>query len=297
MHSQFTVGTDTEFFLQDENGYVSAIRYIAAGKHNPLTLPSGGNITHDNVALEFATPVANSEDGLISAVESSLKESLSCLPDGITLDLAPSTDFPESELQDEEARMFGCDPDYDAWDLCMNEAPDDAAEKPFRTVGGHLHLGYVEKSGNDFLLEPMGKVFTVKTLDAIVGVTMTIFDYTEATVNRRKLYGKAGCHRPTEYGVEYRALSNFWLFSPSLVRLVYNLASESLRLVREGKIDSILDSIGEKEIRRIIDTGDNVAAMGVWNTVITPNMSERTIKLFEECISKQEINLYNEWGL
>jgi hypothetical protein len=41
----------------------------------------------------------------------------------------------------------------------------------------------------------------------------------------RKLYGAAGRYRQPSYGVEYRTLSNFWLASPELVELVYDICS------------------------------------------------------------------------
>lgn len=294
----FTTGTDTEFFLKDTEGnYVSAIRYIKGTKYEPVALPSGGNISFDNVAMEFATPVAINEDEFVDVINSSLKESLTHLPKGVVLDYQQSADFPETELQDEDARVFGCDPDFDAWEITDNVVPDGAEELPFRSVGGHLHIGYVEGSGNEFLLDDMGKVFTVRTMDVILGIGMTMLDNSQATIDRRKLYGKAGCHRPTDYGVEYRTLSNYWVFSPLLVRLVYKMASEVLRIIREGKATNLIDSIGEKEIQRVINESDTQAATHLWKNVISAELQQEVVALLEECKNKKNINVYNEWSL
>jgi hypothetical protein len=294
----FTVGTDTEFFLQTEEGkLVSAIRFIKGGKRDPVALQSGGNVTYDNVAMEFATPIANDEESFVNAVKNTMLEALGHLPEGIGLNHKPSVDFPAAELEHEEAKKFGCDPDFDAWELMMNEVPPEAELLPFRSVGGHLHVGYVEDSGNEFLKDPMGKVTLVKAFDLVLGIPLTIMDNNKDTVNRRQLYGKAGCHRPTEYGVEYRALSNFWIFSPSLVRVVYALADEAMRLVREDQVDGLVDRISSDEIQRVVNEGDSETAVRLWQEVISPVLSAGVVDKFNTISSKKEFNIYKEWGL
>jgi len=293
----FTVGTDTEFFLEKNGKLVSAIELISAGKRSPQLLTSGGNITHDNVAMEFATPVAHDEESFVQAVGVTIKESLALLPKDISINTNASADFPEEELQSEEAKQFGCDPDYDAWALCVNEPPRDASIKPFRTVGGHLHVGYVEGSGNDFLLDPMGKVMLVKIFDLILGVPMTVLDHNEAAVNRRKLYGKAGCHRPTSYGVEYRSLSNFWTFSPVLVRLVHSLAGQSLLLFRNKGAFDMLEKVSPEEVQRIINMGDATAAEDLWVNLIAPCLPAEVVEKFNQAKTLVNINIHEEWGI
>ena len=293
----FTVGTDTEFFLQREGHLVSAIPLIHAEKRCPQILSSGGNITHDNVAMEFATPVANSEESFIAAIKATLLESLMLLPKDIILDKIASVDFPETELDNEKAKQFGCSPDFDAWSVCMNQVPEGATERPFRCVGGHLHLGYVKNSGNDFLLEPFGKIDVVKALDLLVGIPFTILDHSEAAINRRKLYGRAGCHRPTDYGVEYRALSNFWTFSPELVSLVYSLAGEALSVVRNKVLYTLVDKITPEEIQRIINDGDYEKASLVWQDTIAPTLPRNIVQKFERAREKSSYDIYKEWEL
>lgn len=294
----FSAGTDTEYFLRNAEGVlVSAIRYIKGGKRDPIALPSGGNVTYDNVAMEFATPVANSEEELVDMVRATLADAIKHLPKGVVLCRQASADFPKKELKHPEACRFGCDPDFDAWEMMQNEVPPDAPHRPFRSVGGHLHVGYVEGSGNEFLLDTPGKVQAVKAFDLFLAIPLTILDHGEDAVARRKLYGKAGCHRPTDYGVEYRCLSNFWTFSPRLVRLVHGLASEALRLVREDKIDALIEEIGVEEIQRIINEGDYAAAEQIWKTVLAPMVSEEVIGKFETERSNEGYDVYKEWEL
>jgi len=297
MGSRFTAGTDVEFFLNDETGFVSAIKFIEGGKHSPISLPCGGNVTYDNVAFEVATPVAENEDIFIEVIKKTLIESHKYLPKNVKLHSAVSTEFPEKELDHEEARLFGCDPDFDAWGLRINEVPEDAPQKPFRCVGGHLHVGFVENSGNDFLNDPFGKIMAVKAMDIVLGVPLTLLYNNKGTINRRHLYGKAGCHRPTNYGVEYRALSNSWVFSPNTVRLVYQLAGEALRLVREDKLNKLIDKLGQKEIQRVINESDVNEAFNMWNTVLVKELNENILNLFNQCKNRGTIDIYNEWEI
>jgi len=295
--SHITVGTDTELFLRDaENNLLSAIKFISGSKHNPTILSNGGNVTHDNVALEFATPPVDNVQDFVKAIRDTMAEAFKSLPEGLLVLPIGSTEFPESELLDPRCREFGCEPDYDAWKLTRNEVPIGATERTFRSCGGHLHIGYVEDSGNDFLLDPYGKVAVIKALDIVAGIPFTIMDHSEDSINRRKLYGKAGCHRPTSYGVEYRTLSNYWAQSPKLVELVYSMAEDAVDIVREKRLQGLVNNIPEQTVVDIINNGDFKTASNLWKKYISKEVSEGTMKLFNKCCRKT-YNLYKEWGL
>ena len=293
-----SVGTDTEFFLKTQEGVlVSATEFIEGSKHRPTILSNGGNVTHDNVALEFATPPVTGVDEFVDAVKSTLKESLTHLPEGVKLFLDASVDFPEDALQDERCREFGCSTDYDAWELCANEVDAEAPYRPFRSCGGHLHIGYVEGSGNDFLNDPFGKVAAVKALDIVAGVPSVIMDGSLASIERRKLYGKAGCHRPTDYGVEYRVLGNFWTISPLRVKMIHSMAVDALSLVREERLEEISNALTEAEIVRVINEGDLESATKMWDDIIRKEISSTTGKLFDACVEESAEDIYLSWNI
>ncbi|GAF96989.1 unnamed protein product, partial [marine sediment metagenome] len=117
------------------------------------------------------------------------------------------------ELDCDEARRFACDPDFDPYDISINVMAPDASEGTLRSCGGHIHLGN-EKVGDDFDMQ----LEVVKTMDIFLGMPSLLLDKDPTSQRRRELYGKAGAHRPKPYGVEYRALGNFWLSHPKLTR-------------------------------------------------------------------------------
>lgn len=293
----FSVGTDTEFFLVNKLGkLVSATKYIKGTKHAPTMLPSGGNIQQDNVSMEFATPPVVGDGNFEDAIRKTLLEAVSSLPKGISVFSTASAIFPKSELRDPATRQFGCDPDYDAWQLVVNTVPPGATEKPFRSCGGHLHLGYQDGSGNDFLLDPYGKVAVVKVLDIVLGIPFTVIDCSEASVNRRSLYGKAGCHRPTDYGVEYRTLSNQWVSSPLTVRLVHSMADDALSIVRSGKHEELFAAVGGEEVvKRVVNGGDVTTATALLG-VVSKYISAKSSSLLAECLKHKMQSLNKEWG-
>jgi hypothetical protein len=295
MH-RFSVGTDTEFFLKNANGDLVAATYLIKGtKYDPTMLPCGGNVQKDNVSMEFATPPVIGEKAFLDAIRATMKEAISTLPKGISVFSSASTEFPDTELQDPETRMFGCDPDYDAWKLTQNIVAAGATEKPFRSCGGHLHLGHQEDSGNDFLLDPYGKVAVVKVLDIVLGIPFTIIDSSEASVNRRSLYGKAGCHRPTDYGVEYRTLSNQWVNSPNLVKLVHSMAADALDIVRDGRHEELFSAVGgEDVVKSIVNGGDTVKAKELL-AVILPYVSKKSAAALNKCLTYKVKSLKEEW--
>lgn len=303
MEKRFTIGTDPEFFLKRNDGkFISAIPHIKGTKELPEPLESGGNIQRDNVALEFATPPAVDGKDLVEKVRNAFRDVRKKIPAECTLEADPSANFDEDQLDHEEALRFGCDPDFDAWELKENEAP--RCEDPtLRTCGGHIHVGKEEGDGNDFLLDPYGKIGVVRVMDAVHGVISVILDSSEAAIVRRKLYGKAGSHRPVSEdagglynGVEYRVLSNFWFKSPQLVMLIDSLTLDVLTIVRNLDYVRLLTDIGEKRIRDIINKGLVEDAHKVLDDFIKPLLSKDSMYYLEECVTN--IGNYNfkmEW--
>ena len=299
--SKFTIGCDPEFFLKrkDSGKLVSAIPFVSGTKDCPMPLPRGGNIQRDNVAVEFATDPAASREAFVAAVEATLTEVVKVLPADTELVALPSAKFDTSELQHPEAMRFGCDPDYDAWEMKVNDPPC-ALDASFRSCGAHIHVGTTGNDENVFLLEPMGKVDAVKAMDAIHGVISTVLDHSQEAIDRRQLYGKPGSHRPKDYGVEYRALSNFWLRSPVTVMLMYELTQDALSIVRDGMLTGLLDNMGENEIRRVINQGDAESAMKMIEVHLLPILSDDSRFYLNEALAKVKANdmdFHAEWGL
>jgi len=306
---RYTIGTDPEFFLKRHGKFISAIPFIGneevGTKYNPLPLTTikGGSLQRDNVALEFASPPAKTKEEFVENIRACLREINAYIPKDTTLEAVPSARFTASELKHPEAKQFGCDPDFDAWRVQQNERPE-CDDPRFRSCGGHIHVGGLDDEGNpikdmEFLLKFEGKINLVKAMDIMVGIPATILDNSKEAVARRKLYGKAGCHRITEYGVEYRTLSNFWLKTPELVMLIYSLTGDAIKLVKSGLLDDLINTISAEEIIRVINAGDASAAMKLMTAHLVQFMSQESIELFKMCYEKlpNVKTLSAEWGL
>ncbi len=50
----------------------------------------------------------------------------------------------------------------------------------------------------------------------------------DADVDRRKVYGKAGAFRQTNYGHEYRTPSNFWIKNDKLRQWIFTQTQDAL---------------------------------------------------------------------
>lgn len=285
-----TIGTDPEFFLKKRKKYMSAIPHIAGSKHEPVELPSGGTIQRDNVAVEFATVPASNGKDFVEKVRNCLRDTLGIIPEDHELVVEPSANFDEDQLDHPEAQEFGCEPDFNAYTVSVNEKPW-CGDSGFRSCGAHIHVGCLNTKGKiikglEFLQEFEGKLNAVKAMDLFHGTISTRLDNSEAAVKRRNLYGKAGCHRPTDYGVEYRVLSNYWMKSPELVMLMDLLTRDAMMLVGSGALQGLLDLIGEDEIQTIINEGKVKDANKIVEIYVKPHLSLETLDLLEMCTEK-----------
>ena len=301
MKQRFSIGCDPEFIMRKKDGgkLISAIPYIEGTKWMPQQLPKGGNVQRDNVALEIATDPADSCEGFVNNVACTLTEAIKCIPEEMEIIAEPSANFDLDQLEHEEAKMFGCEPDFDAWEMAQNPRPR-ADDCTFRSFGAHIHVGTNGKDGNEFLLHLEGKCNVVKGMDCVHALISTVLDCGEAAIARRRLYGKPGSHRPKQYGVEYRVLSNYWLKSPVTVMLMYHLTSDVLDIVRENKINDLIDELGESDVKKVIMEGDVKTAMKMLDASVLPRLSKDSIYYFNEALSKikaNDMDLYKEWGI
>lgn len=298
MEACFVAGADPELMLMTPEGNLtSAIPLVPGTKEEPHTLPYGA-VQHDNVMAEFNVAPSGTSEELEFHMREVLGE-LSRMVAPNVLVARASADFPEEALRDEKAQVFGCDPDFDAWSLMMNNIDGTAAMKSFRSAGGHFHVG---KKGPvaEMLDDPYGKIEVVKMLDVFQGIPSIIMDDDKTAPARRKLYGGAGSHRPKDYGVEYRALGNFWVRSPALVHLMYELADLAVKLTFEGKSGEIIEKIGEKRIQKAINESDRPLARRIMKATLSKYLPKETFEtimrrsLITE-IAKQP--LAEVWGL
>lgn len=186
-----TIGTDPEMFLKKDEIIISAVGKIGGSKHDPLPISDDGHfIQEDNVAIEYNIPPCKTKEEFIyhnNFVKDYLDGIVTAM--GCELDFSASTTLSDEELDSDEARLAGCEPDFDVWRQDINIAPDLSASN-MRVCGGHLSLGW--DSPTESQQEDM-----VKAMDATLGLKSLFLD---SDTDRKKLYGKAGCFRFREYG-------------------------------------------------------------------------------------------------
>lgn len=224
MSIQFKIGADPEFFLKNKYGsYKSAVGLIGGSKECPKPIDNEGSaILEDNVAVEFNIKPAESYEQFRSHIYKVLDHLRSILP-GYEFSKESAVSFPKEELNTPEAQMFGCEPDYDAWRMCENMKPH-AEDQNLRSAGGHIHIGSDIAKDNP--------IDTIRAMDLHAGVNSILLDVNGKP--RRSLYGSAGAFRFKPYGVEYRTLSNFWIFSDETIQWAFEQTQKALEFVKAG---------------------------------------------------------------
>lgn len=227
------LGSDPEVFLQDPEGKpISIIGYINADKWNPRQIPdmpAGFTLQEDNVALEFGVPPAATKEEFVKHIRDVMCKGLEYVPN-MKFSTLSCIIFPEDQMKHPMAHVFGCEPDFNAWTKDVNKSPK--PPHPFmRSAGGHIHVETTK--------DPID---VVKAMDLFLGVPSILMDKGE---DRKKMYGKAGAHRPKSYGVEYRTLSNFWVFNDRLIEWVWDNTARALSSDVDvaAYADSILEAI------------------------------------------------------
>lgn len=223
----FLFGCDPELFLQTDKGeFISAAGLLPGTKAEPFPVDKGG-VQVDGMAAEITIDPASTYEEWETNLTTVLAELERLLPKGVKAVDLPYVRFsPEVfDAAPEEAKILGCDPDYNAWSKTINPKPDTSADPYLRTAAGHVHIGW----GKDIPIDHPDHIehchALVRQLDWYLGGWSCNHD---PDTTRRRLYGDAGACRYKPYGVEYRVLSNFWVKSPSLRLGVWNRMNQAI---------------------------------------------------------------------
>lgn len=224
---EITVGTDPEFFGGYGQEFIPAPLLLSGTKAVPTKLSDGIFSMYDNAAIEINVPPSKTAEEFSKVVDRGIKlveqaYSVSIFEESLMVLTG------EQELSHPALLEFGCDPDFNAWTLSENPRPIlDNTEKRYRTAGGHIHVG------TEGIVNP---IHVIKAMDLFLGVPSVIMDHNGAM--RKTLYGNAGSFRMQPWGVEYRTLSNFWIFSDALREWAFNATRAAVKYAHDfGEID------------------------------------------------------------
>jgi hypothetical protein len=236
---------------------VSAHGLIDGTKDKPLRVDRGA-VQIDGTTLEFNIDPAADCQQFITNIDTVLNIMQEMIGKDKEMCFDPVAHYGFDYLASlpESATELGCSPDFNAWDVRVNQKPDAAI--PFRTAAGHIHFGWLP----DLDGEPENQMYhqyvaeVVREMDFYLGLPSLLLDTHPDSAQRRALYGKAGCYRPKKYGMEYRTLSNFWLATKKLKEWAYNAAQDGFARYEAGI--RLADKYGD--IQSIINTTDRKAA-------------------------------------
>lgn len=254
---KFTIGCDPEIFLKKNGQPFPAHGIIPGTKENPFPTTHGA-VQVDGLALEFNTVPVSIQD--FGSFNKGIIRQIGCLREmvkgrGLNLSITSTQEFSKSVMDSlpDEAKILGCDPDWNAYTLERNPTPDLTGNEGLRSAGGHIHLGYA----NDIPVDNEEHIAIcaeiTKLLDLHVGLFMVLID---RNTKRREIYGKAGAFRPKPYGVEYRSPSSAWIKNRDYRKIVFYQVGRTVSEVRRGHfLKDIFGAPTEMGLQDIINNG------------------------------------------
>jgi len=284
-----TMGGDPEFFVADGKGKILASDKFFPGKEKPIKFIGAAateraygilKLFFDGIQAEMNIGVQQCREGATLNVHTCLQKAINIIEKenkDCQIILKPAVKVTKAVIKsaDPEARRFGCMPDFNAYTLTTNTDEIDATNHPYRYAGGHIHLGvsspYVKRSSKEGKMAKTeeGHLRIIRLLDLIVGIPCVLLDNSAEAKIRRAEYGKAGCFRPTPYGVEYRTPSCWWIKSPTTVSLILGLARLAWTIAGKSQDLKLFNLLNCKpaDVRGIIDESDRKVAVELWEKV------------------------------
>jgi len=257
-----TLGTDPEFFTVDSqsNQISSVAGKLGCDKWNKRVLAPDVRLQEDNVLAEIDVNAHQT----FEAFDENIARGIQLCDDvvkaagNVIIPNVSSHIYTPGELNTFHPSVFefGCEPDFNALTGAMNPKPQ-AADPGLRTAGGHIHIGYhhlPQFEGEN----PLQRQQIIGVMcDYFLGMPSLMMDNDD---RRRELYGKAGSCRFKDYGIEYRTLSNFWLFSQKTRRWAWDQMNRAFAVMNSGEWESIIQLVTPEEVQRVINENDKAMA-------------------------------------
>lgn len=277
-----SMGGDPEFFIANKMGKILNADAYFPGKENPIIVNSRGDckskMFFDGIQAEMAVAFNVCREFFADNIRYCWMKAIERIPAGHKIVLKPAAKIQKEiiEVAHPEARRFGCAPDFNAYTRSINTPEMDAARHPFRYAGGHIHIGLADfryRARNDPYLKicstEEGHLRVIKLFDLLVTIPTLLLDNSPGAVRRRSKYGKAGCFRPTPYGVEYRTPSCWWLRSPMTVSIVYGLARLALIITALDLDGDFFKAVktDEQTVSACINESDVKTAKEMWENI------------------------------
>ena len=270
-----TFGTDPEFFATyKKNGkeyLYPPVAFELEQEVTPIRIIKGENFDHpvyveidlndkeqivlmaDGAAFEITVPPVNKNepDKLFKYVMEGYKLGEEFFETfGFSSSFKPTIDFDLSKFgpankEDNywQACIFGCDPDFSAYDDKFKSSTFEVVDYPFRHAGGHLHVGVKEKELFQMILDFPKPI--IQMMDLLVGnFSLVNSPYLEEEKKRMIYYGEAGKYRPTEYGFEYRSPSVSWTTKEEFYPTIFELSEIALKLFENP-------NLGKKALEKV----------------------------------------------
>lgn len=310
-----TFGSDPELMLEKNGYYYSAIGIVLGTKDKRL-VKNGNEFYYDNVLAECSIKPASSKEEAVENIRHAL-QTYASLVKPYKIVCQASQEYPQDQLRHKDALEIGCTPEHCAYTLKSYQPDDNIFHKTrLRSAGGHIHIGSKFAQAGQLNCYRL-----IRMMDLFVGIPSVFLDKDPTSKTRKKLYGLAGRFRRPNHGVEYRSMGNFWLNSPKLVELIYDLVEFTVNFV-ESDSDKKLWEIDEvalanddnwnkssfnpvkchkcnaydpKELQKAITSMDETSAaklMDIAVKYLPPSLT----KTIQKCSVKQS-DLYSEWGL
>ena len=254
------LGSDPELFTKNlATGNIGSVAgMLGCDKWNKKVMEDGLNIQEDNVLIEFDIKPHGAFDTFTLDLARGI-ETCNLLANEVGHEVVPgicSHIYTMDEIKSfhKSALVFGCEPDYNALTGAVNPKPA-AADPGLRTAGGHVHIGYMDMLPAGMDPEQSKNIMGVMC-DYHMGLLSLLLDTDD---RRRELYGKAGAVRLKDYGIEYRTLSNFWIFKEDTKKLIWDRAHQAVASL-EGEWERLTATIDPFEVQRVINENDKRAA-------------------------------------
>lgn len=238
----FTIGSDPEFILIDEKNNIKSAIGVIKGTRNKRLKINQIDFYYDNVLAECTVKPSKTKEEFVLNIKKSI-DIFKELVKPYKITTLSSAYFSSEELLHKDARKAGCAVEYCAYKLeAISPKKIDKifGKTKLRTAGGHVHLG-TDLGKNHELC-----VMLVRMLDLFLGFTFLFLDDSKESIERRKIYGASGRYRQPKYGVEYRTLGNYWLSSPKLAELVYDICEFTIKFTQENKYENFWRVDNEK---------------------------------------------------